>query len=163
MTGFLPSSATQPKIVLHVFSGDLWAGAEVMIYNLLSQLKNYPEVNAIALSLNEGILTGKLRNNGIETHVISESNYSLPQICLKALKLFKKRKIDVIHSHRYKENLLALILGKKLRANKLIATMHGLFENPVQGGNGRPSISFKTKADYFLLNSFFTNIIAVSK
>ncbi len=54
------------KTVLHIFSGDLWAGAEVMVFNLLNTLKDDPELRIIALSLNEGVLTGKLRKIGIE-------------------------------------------------------------------------------------------------
>jgi hypothetical protein len=53
--------------VLHIFSGDLWAGAEAMIFNLLNALKDEPDLNLIALSLNEGILTAKLREAKIET------------------------------------------------------------------------------------------------
>ncbi len=87
-------------MVLHIFSGDLWAGAEVVIYYLLKELRKYPDLKIIALSLNEGILRDRLRKAGIETHVIAESSYSFPQIYLKALVPVKDKSIDIIHSHR---------------------------------------------------------------
>jgi len=62
--------------ILHIFSGDLWAGAEVLIFNLLSSLQKYSDLNIIAISLNEGTLTQKLRENNIETYVIPENKYS---------------------------------------------------------------------------------------
>ncbi len=48
------------RTVLHVFSGDLWAGAEVMIFNLLKELQHRPGMTMVALSLNEGTLAYKL-------------------------------------------------------------------------------------------------------
>ena len=56
--------------VCHVFSGDLWAGAEVAIFNLLCGLQEQRGVRVLALSLNEGMLTERLRQAGIATHVI---------------------------------------------------------------------------------------------
>ena len=57
----------------HLFSGDLWAGAEVAIFNLLSSLAKDPSLSVIALALNEGEVTERLRGAGVVTHVIPES------------------------------------------------------------------------------------------
>src|SRR5437879_6014817 len=62
--------------VLHIFSGDLWAGAEVVIFNLLSHLNAKPGLQVLALSLNEGVLAEKLRAAGITTYVIPEAYHS---------------------------------------------------------------------------------------
>lgn len=147
--------------ILHLFSGDLWAGAEVMVYNLLSKLKEEPSLKIIALSLNEGILAGKLRDAGIETHVIPETNNSFPAIFLKAFNLLKRKKIDIIHSHRYKENILALLLAKTTGVKKLITTMHGLSEPPLTSTS--KVVGLKTKIDYYMLNNYFTRVVAVSQ
>lgn len=157
---------TKDKItVLHVFSGDLWAGAEVMVYNLLSKLKEEPNLKIIALSLNDGILANKLRDAGIETHVISETDNSFAGIFFKAFRLLKRRKIDIIHSHRYKENILALLLGKMVGVKSLITTMHGLSEPPLQKNSTSTSkvVGFKTKIDYYILNNYFARVVAVSQ
>ena len=110
--------------ILHIFSGDLWAGAEVMIFNLLNKLKDDPRLNIIALSFNEGALTEKLRIAGIDTPVLSEHRHSFVQIYLKALRFNRKYKIDVIHSHRFKENVLAILLSKFPDAQQLFVTLH---------------------------------------
>lgn len=73
--------------ILHISSGDLWAGAEVMIFNLLNKSKDDPSLNIMALSLNEGTLTDRLRHVGIETHVIPEAIYSFPLIFSKSLNI----------------------------------------------------------------------------
>ena len=58
--------------VLHVFSGDLWAGAEVMIYNLLARLHQDGRAELRAISLNDGILVRKLGEAGVSVEVIPE-------------------------------------------------------------------------------------------
>lgn len=147
--------------VLHIFSDDLWAGAEAMVFNLLDQLKDDPDLKIIALSLNEGILTGKLRDAGIETYTIPEAANSFLKTFLKAWNLFKRRKIDIIHSHRYKENLLALLLAKTMGVERLVSTIHGLAEPPLKQ-EGENSVGLKTMMDYFLLRRYFSRVIAVS-
>ncbi len=147
--------------VLHVFSGDLWAGAEVMIFHLLSKLKDCDKLRIIAISLNEGTLADKLKAKGIETFVIPEMAHSFTRMFFKAYKLIKGKKIDIIHSHRYKENLLALLLAKSLGVERLITTLHGLSE-PSNRPKGQIQMSLRTRMDYFALNHFFTRVVAVS-
>lgn len=166
-TSTLSSTSTCKTVtVLHLFSGDLWAGAEVMVYNLLSKLKEEPNLKIIALSLSEGILAGKLRDAGIETYVIPETRNSFAKILLKAFNLLKKKKIDIIHSHRYKENLFGFLLAKAMGVKRLITTMHGLSEPPLTSTSTLISTSqqvgLMTKIDYFILNHFFNHIVAVS-
>lgn len=148
--------------ILHVFSGDLWAGAEVMIFNLLNRLKNAPGVTLMALSLNEGILTDKLRTAGVETCVIPEATNSLPMILAKAFRLLRHRSLDIIHSHRYKENLLALLLAKSLGIRRLVTTLHGLSEIPALKLLGTFPIPFQTGVDCAILKRYFTRVVAVS-
>ena len=148
-----------PLTILHIFSGDLWAGAEVMIFNLLAELHLDEQVRSVALSLNEGVLTSKLRAVGVETHVIPEAQFSFPSILLRAARLLRLRKIDLIHSHRYKENLLAFLLGKFLGVKAVIATIHGLPESPnIQNARG----NFLSLLDRLLLRNFFAHAVAVS-
>lgn len=132
-----------------------------MIFNLLNRLKDYSDCKIIALSLNEGILSNKLKEIGIETYIIPENTNSFLKIFWKALKLFKGMKINVIHSHRYKENMLALILYKFLLAKCLVTTFHGwgveYFEK--SRGNG---IRLITRINYFVMRHFFTCVAAVS-
>ncbi|MBI5588803.1 MAG: glycosyltransferase [Deltaproteobacteria bacterium] len=148
--------------VLHIFSGDLWAGAEVMVYNLCGRLKEAPGLDIMALSMNEGVLTGKLRESGVETHVIPESENGFPVIVLKALRLLKGKKIDIIHSHRFKENLLALSIAKYKGVKHLVTTVHGLPEPPLNNKNGKNSASVRTRLHFFMLKNFFSRVIAVS-
>ena len=63
--------------VLHLVSGDLWAGAEVATYHLLVQLARSSSVSIGALLLNEGELARRLRSHGdIVTTVEDETQQS---------------------------------------------------------------------------------------
>ena len=132
-----------------------------MIYHLLVELKT-KSVNVLALSLNEGVLTAKLRAAGIETVVIPESQNHFAKILLQALNLFKGRKIDIIHSHRYKENLLALFIAKCLSVKCLVTTLHGLFEAS-PGTSAVILTRLKERLNYFVMKSYFTTIVVVSQ
>ena len=149
--------------VLHIFSGDLWAGAEVLIGHLLGRLAAEPEVRIIALALNEGVLTGKLRESGIEVLAIPESSTSFPSIVRAAFASLRARKIDVIHTHRYKENALGWCLGKLLDVKHLVATIHGLPEPRLPDRPARRGVSWSAKANLWLLRNSFEKIVAVSE
>jgi glycosyltransferase involved in cell wall biosynthesis len=149
----------EPVTILSIFSGDLWAGAEVMIHNLLAQLRDSSRLRPVALSLNEGSLTECLRRLPIETHVIAESRCSFPHIVFAAGRRFHGQHIDVIHSHRYKENLLAYLLSLILRPKLLLTTVHGLSEP----SEARPLRSDRmSRLNYALLRRRFSRVVAVS-
>jgi glycosyltransferase involved in cell wall biosynthesis len=142
-----------------VFSGDLWAGAEVMISTLLTELHRAACVPLLALSMNEGTLTERLRAAGIETHVIPERRHGFPRIVLQALRLLGGREVRVIHSHRYKEHALATALAAVLRPRRLLATVHGLPEPPARWRRlPDPAAGLNTA----LLRRRFDHVVAVS-
>ncbi len=146
-----------------IFSGDLWAGAEVMIFNLLSCLNEDAGLRLLALSLNEGVLTEKLRAAGITTHVIPEAQHSLIGILCRAARLLKNTHIAIIHSHRYKENLLAWLLAKWLGVTGLITTIHGLPELATNRIRDARFGRWRTRLDYFIVGRLFACSVAVSE
>ena len=148
--------------MLHVFSGDLWAGAEVMIFTLLRELRTRPDLRLVALSLNDGILVERLREAGIETHVLPEGRLPFPLIVARALGLARRVHADVIHSHRYKENLVAWMLAKGTAARALVSTLHGMPEAiaEARSAGARSAIH---RVDLSLLRRSFDAVVAVSR
>jgi glycosyltransferase involved in cell wall biosynthesis len=149
--------------VLHIFSGDLWAGAEVMIATLLTSLKRDPNFHIVALALNEGTLVSRLRDAGIELYVIPEDKIGFLGIVRKAYGLLKDRSIDIIHSHRYKEDIVALLLARRMGIDRLVATIHGLQEAGHRMSSRRRYEGLKARIDNFLLGRYFSRMIAVSE
>jgi glycosyltransferase involved in cell wall biosynthesis len=150
-----------PVTVLHVFSGDLWAGAEVMIFNLLRELRVCGDLRVVALALNDGTLARQLRSVDVETHVIPEGGRSFAAIVAKGVQLARQIRADVIHSHRYKENMLAWVLARCTAARGLISTLHGLPEATSGAWDGGVRALVR-RADLQLVKRGFDVAVAVS-
>jgi glycosyltransferase involved in cell wall biosynthesis len=118
----------QKMRVCHIISGDLWAGAEVQMFTLVNALKVYPELEISAVVLNESALAKKLREIGVEVTVIEESSHSFLQTRSILIEKLKDR-VDILHTHRYKENILGALLKNKIGARCLIRTVHGVTEH----------------------------------
>jgi glycosyltransferase involved in cell wall biosynthesis len=148
--------------VCHVFSGDLWAGAEAVIFNLLSSLTQDAGLQVVALALNEGLPTARLRKAGITTYVVPETRHSLPGIVHRAASLLKGHRVAILHSHRYKENVLAWLLARRLGIPELVTTVHGLPEAPGNRGDEVQAAGWKRRLDYFVVRNAFSAAVAVS-
>ena len=149
--------------VCHLFSGDLWAGAEVAIFNLLTYLNEDPSLSVLALSLNEGTLTERLRAAGVATRVIPENRHGFGGILYQAARELRGRDIRILHSHRYKEDLLAALLGTGLRIPALITTVHGLPEPPTSNARETRRARWRARLDYAVLRRVFSTAVAVSE
>lgn len=116
--------------VCHIISGDLWAGAEVMAFQLLKGLRAMPEFDPFVIVLNKGRLWEELKRSGIPVWLSEESRRSFPELVRTAAALVKMRSPHIIHSHRYKENIIAWILSLRLRGRvPLVSTLHGMPES----------------------------------
>lgn len=111
--------------VIHVASGDRWAGAEAQVFTLLKTLNTYDDISVYAVILNDGKLSNKLKKEGVNTTVLDEAQLSSGKILLALRALFKKIQPDIIHTHRLKENVLASIANKLSTNAVLVATVHG--------------------------------------
>ena len=147
--------------VCHIVSGDLWAGAEVMAYTLLRGLCAFESLSLSAILLNEGRLADELRKLGIRVHVASEKRLSFFGIFNEARKALGPDPPDVIHSHRYKENVLACLLAASFRTPKLIGTQHGMPE--IYDGNKGLKHRIVSQCNFSILSNFFHRTVGVSQ
>jgi len=146
--------------VCHIVSGDLWAGAEAQLAALLRALSRNPAFNLSAILLNEGHLAEELRDCGFEVKVIPESKSSFVDIVSEAAKFLRRRHVGILHSHRYKENLLAALLAWRCHIPVVIRTQHGAPE-PF-GGLKRLKQSVLQAMDRLVARHATDSIISVS-
>jgi glycosyltransferase involved in cell wall biosynthesis len=147
--------------VCHIISGDLWAGAEVMAFHLLKGFMGYKDLELMVIILNEGRLAEEIRALNIPVEVFDERKMSFFQIFLAIKEFFKGNPTDVIHSHRYKENILAYILSKTKKDIRLIGTQHGMPE--AYGDKRSLKNRLISKLNFLILSRCFQNVVAVSK
>lgn len=118
-----------PTTVVHLASGDLWAGAEVQLYYHARELHKDKAINLFIILLNHGILEKKLNDLGINITVFDERKLSSLQIFFRIYSFLKKNRPSIVHTHRQKENVLGsaatLLYGKA----KSLRTVHGSSES----------------------------------
>ena len=118
--------------ICHLVSGDLWAGAEVQLATLVSGLLEYKALNITAILYNSGILEERLRQLGVPVWVIDEENYNSLNLIRETNKILKEMECHILHSHRYKENVLGALARINTGVKCHVCTVHGLSE-PFKG------------------------------
>ncbi|ROQ18073.1 glycosyltransferase involved in cell wall biosynthesis [Marinimicrobium koreense] len=117
--------------VMHIISGDLWAGAEVQAYTLLSQLRHYCELQIVLM--NSGRLADELSALDISIIVLDESRIGSFQIIRALREAMNRFQPDIVHTHRQKENILGSIANLTSVRAKCLRTTHGAPEFSVGG------------------------------
>lgn len=150
----------RPLRVLHIISGDLWAGAESQAFTLLKHL--HSSVSLHVVLMNKGELMTRLEAEHIPVTLIPESELSSFKIFIRLIQVIRKFKPDVLHTHRQKENILGSFAN-------LFAFMPFKKRSPsVRTAHGAPEFSPKGKQKIQVaLNNWTGNylqqaIIAVS-
>lgn len=151
----------KPIKIVHIISGDLWAGAEVLVYNLIKKQQYNKNLVVRAIILNPGVLAGKIQNLGVDSLILSEMKVSFISILIIAIKYIRSFRPDIIHSHRYKENIISLICKLFILRVKLITTQHGIVEIIEKKKN--ITKSFVNKLNHIIISWFYANIVAVSQ
>jgi glycosyltransferase involved in cell wall biosynthesis len=114
--------------VCHLASGDLWAGAEVMLTALVSGLKQYDDLNLRVILYNTGVTADRIAEAGVEAVVLDESHLSSVRLLSKTKHLLHQEKIDILHTHRYKENILGGVAARMAGVKQIVRTVHGMPE-----------------------------------
>ena len=117
-----------PVSILHVASGDLWAGAEVQLFTLAKSLNKQPNCTVSVVIFNHGQLEKMLLNHGINVFVFDESKLNAFQLFLQLNHIIRKLKPTLIHTHRIKENILGSTAAL-INRTPSIRTAHGATEN----------------------------------
>lgn len=155
------ASNSVPVKIVHVVSGDLWAGAEVQAYQLCLALKQRENVEVGVITFNSGTLADRLRQGEIPVHVVDETQLSAPLMVYAITKILRHERPEVVHTHGQKENILGSAAAVISRVPACIRTVHGNPENRFHWRRPHKPI---LKVVDFLAGRFFQNaIIAVSE
>jgi glycosyltransferase involved in cell wall biosynthesis len=115
--------------VMHVASGDLWAGAEVQVFHLATALSRFPDVRVEAVLLNPGELQRRLEGAGLTVTVLDEARHSAAGILARLCRLVRRVRPDIVHTHRHKENVLGGVAALVVPGCRSLRTVHGSAEH----------------------------------
>jgi glycosyltransferase involved in cell wall biosynthesis len=146
--------------ICHVAHGDLWAGAEVHLVTLLEGLLRLDQFDISAILFNEGRLTDELRSLGIPVFVLNEKQYSALGILAKLTQHIRNKNPDIVHTHKYKDNILACIAATALKVQHVVRIVHGMAE-PFRGREYTRMIAYRMLDD-IAIRSRVSKLIAVS-
>lgn len=116
---------SNPTVVTHVVSGDIWAGAEVQVFNLFKALSEAQDLRLTAVVFNKGILSEKLQSLGLTVEIAEESRHGALTLVNIIRNHCRREGTSILHTHGFKENILGVI-GKDLAGVPCsIRTVHG--------------------------------------
>ncbi len=121
-------SSAKPVHVLHVVSGDLWAGAEAQLYHLVRAQQTANDTPVQVAILNDGELASRLKQAGVAVRVLDEKKLSGLRLIRRLRALIRSEKIDLVHTHRMKENVLGAWAAWGCPGVVSIRTAHGADE-----------------------------------
>lgn len=145
------------RTVAHILSGDLWAGAEAQVYHLVRELNERGKYEARVLLLNEGAPAEKFRAAGVDVRVVSETDHGHFSLLNSCASLLREWRPVILHSHGYKENLLAGLVSLRLHSCAAVRTQHG---SPFPVGTFPYTLYYRI--DRSLARFLSTSLIAVS-
>ena len=114
-----------------------------------------------AILLNNGKLAEMIGNLGINVDILDENLNGFLRLRELLIKALDGNSIDILHSHRYKENILAASVKKRCGIKRLIQTIHGIPE-PVKGIAGFKAQIY-TAINRTVTRRYFDRIITVSE
>ena len=118
-----------PLRVCHLASGDGWGGLEALVLSLARAQSQDPGYDVHLIVLNEGRLAREAAAAGVRIHMLPESSMSAWQLGRSLHALLKSLRPQLLHTHRYKENLLSYLVAPSLGIRSVV-TLHGYEPSP---------------------------------
>lgn len=113
--------------LLHVASGDLWAGAEVQVFYLCRQLyKKGFDVSVVLF--NQGVLADRLMAEGVPVTIFDETKLGGFELLRRFGVYLRRAKPMLIHTHGHKENVLVGMANALTIRAICVRTTHGANE-----------------------------------
>jgi glycosyltransferase involved in cell wall biosynthesis/protein-tyrosine-phosphatase len=157
----VPAAVSPTLRICHVMSADLWAGAEVQVATTAAYQVRQPGVSVSAVLFNDGPLARELRRLGVAVTIIDETRTRALGIVRGLTRFFSEHRIDLVHTHRYKDSVLGALAAKLADVPHVVRTVHGLRE-PMAGWSALKFRLYEALDRLMLL--FFTDlVVAVSR
>lgn len=146
--------------VCHVAMGDLWAGAEVHLLALMTYLVRLQGFEWSVVLFNEGRLADELRKLPLSLTVICEKHHGPLALASRLAAVFKQFRPDVVHTHKYKDSILASLVARYMKIPHVVRVVHGMPE-PFKGLRNVKMAGY-TIADRLVTWWMVDKVIAVS-
>ncbi len=113
------------------------------------------------ITFNEGKLQGLLQEDDIDVSVIDEGTHSLLRLAGEVRRRVAGTSPVILHSHGYKENMVAFAVSRIIPSVRLVATQHGWPE--VYGRRLDLKYQLLNRLNLFITARFFDRLVCVSE
>ncbi len=96
-----------------------------MLEVMARELAARPECEVRAIVLNYGLLHDRLKSLGIQVCVLPESRLGVIKLFQAITAELRHSRCDILHTHRYKENILGALAASSAGVPLCIRTVHG--------------------------------------
>lgn len=149
--------------ICHLANADVYGGVEEQLKILLNTKKSRldSEFEYHVILFNRGLLARELSMPGVMVHIVQELRWNFVQQLLQIYRLLKRYRIQVVHTHKYKEGILGGLAAKLAGIPVIVKTVHGLTECP--SGLAKFRVGLIQKIDRLLSRHFCDKVVAVSR
>ena len=146
--------STYPVRILRVITWLPWGGIEKRMVEVLKRIDRKRFIPMVlCLRSKKGVYEEELEKAGIPVMKLNFRSRLDPEGIYSLIKVLKKEKVDIIHSHMYRANIPALIAGKIAGVKGKIIQIHNIED-------------WKGKREWWMERLFFRwadRIVAVSR
>lgn len=111
------------KKIVHIISNLTIGGGQVLLFDILSQLKNY-DVDISVITIDSGYYVKKFEEIGIKVTNLETKGLINPSIFFKLRKALKKIQPDIVHTHLLKADFYGRLVAKWLKVPIIFSTCH---------------------------------------
>ncbi|MDI3461621.1 MAG: hypothetical protein OJF50_000442 [Nitrospira sp.] len=146
--------------ICHVAVADLWAGAEVQLKALIAELSRMSDIDLSVVLFNGGRLEKELSHFGVPVQIFPERHWSSIRIGTALRHYFGQKRFDIVHTHKYKDTILAAPVAQWSGVPHVVRTVHGLTE-PFSGVNAW-KMAFYESVERRVHQQYVRTLLAVS-
>ena len=95
---------------------------------LISGLLQYKDLRLSVILYNSGILAERIRKLGVPIWIMEERAYNSIRLIYETHRALREMRCDILHTHRYKENVLGALARLNSGVKYQVSTVHGLCE-----------------------------------
>jgi glycosyltransferase involved in cell wall biosynthesis len=132
----------------------------VQLATLLEALAQDSTLELSAILFNEGRLACEIRKLGIPVTILSEQRHNSLVLCMKIVTLLRAQRPAIVHTHKYKDNILGACAAAAAAIPVVVRVVHGMTE-PFKGKAYVKMMGYEF-ADRLVTLARVSKVIAVS-
>lgn len=141
--------------------GELYGGVEQYIYLYARHLGNLDHIDVTVILFEDSLLYKKLKDVGIETYLVQSRFKHDPRLVAKVVQILSRRRVDVVHTHGYKANLICALAARRVGA-AIVKTEHGRLNFPFRLEMRSMKMYANWMADQLITLALVKDIVYVS-